>query len=90
MGKTPGPQKRKGTSIFQRIKNNENQRALYLGYRIKLEELKTKYQNVGLTNKSCSAYKKEWRLYKKEVTAPHLDWINAINSIYAIDEKRSS
>jgi len=69
------------------LKNNERQLALYHGYRIKLEQLKSKYWNAGLKIKAVQQRKKKRRLYKKEVTACHLDWINAINSICAINVK---
>jgi len=34
------------------LKNNERQNALYWGYRIKLEQLKSKYWNAGLKIKA--------------------------------------
>jgi len=51
------PQKRIGTTISQQLKNDERQLALYHGYRIKLEQLKTKYWNAGLKIKAVQPVK---------------------------------
>jgi len=57
-------------TVAHRLRNNEKQLQLYCGFKIKLEQLKSKYWNAGLKIQAVQPAKqrKKSRLCKKEDT----------------------